>query len=64
MNCVHFDLNNDYVIFFQYGKVACHYAAQHGHLQVLKYLYDYVVIKVTPPVISDVSYIYNLIYHA
>ena len=35
--------------------MACHYAAKHGHLQVLKYLYDYVATKVTPPVMTDVS---------
>ena len=40
----------------QLGKTACHYAAQHGHLGVLTYLYDYVVTLVTPPVLTtDVS---------
>jgi ankyrin repeat protein len=35
------------------GKTACHYAAEKGHLDVLKYLYDYVERIVSPPVIPD-----------
>jgi hypothetical protein len=37
------------------GKTACHYAAERGHLDVLKYLFDYVERRVTPPIISDES---------
>lgn len=39
----------------QVGKTALHYAAEHGHLHILTYLYDYVVSDVTPPILSDVS---------
>ena len=41
-------------LFPQFGKTACHYAAEHGHLHILTYLYDYVVALVTPPILSDV----------
>lgn len=35
------------------GKTALHYAAEHDHLHILTYLYDYVVPVVTPPILSD-----------
>ena len=39
----------------QLGKTACHYAAERGHLDVLKYLYDYVERMVSPPVTNEVN---------
>ena len=36
------------------GKTALHYAAEHGHLHTLTYLYDYVASEVTPPILSSV----------
>ncbi len=39
----------------QLGKTPCHYAAEHGHLNVLKYMFDYVEQQLTPPVITEVG---------
>lgn len=38
----------------QLGKTPCHYAAEYGHTNVLKYMFDYVQDQLTPPVISQV----------
>lgn len=44
-----------YILIAQLLKTPSHYAAEHGHVNVLKYLFDYVAKKLTPSVVAEVS---------